>query len=94
VDSVIALLTDDAWLAMPPAPHEYLGHEAIARFLLTSIDWRQSRQLELVPTRANGQPAFACYLRYPGRVDRIRHRRPRPRHGRRSDQQHHPLPRH
>jgi len=66
VDSVVALLSDDAWLAMPPAPHEYLGHAAIEGFLRTSIGWRRSRQLELVPTRANGQPAFACYLSSPG----------------------------
>lgn len=51
---------------MPPAPHEYLGHAAIEDFLRTSIEWRRSRQLELVPTRANGQPAFACYLSSPG----------------------------
>ncbi|MCA1671025.1 MAG: hypothetical protein LC799_02070 [Actinobacteria bacterium] len=62
MDSVVALLSDDAWLAMPPAPHEYLGHAAIEGFLRTSIRWRRSRRLELVPTRANGQPAFACYL--------------------------------
>ena len=37
-----------------------MGHEAIEAFL------RTSRQLELVPTRANGQPAFACYLSRPG----------------------------
>ena len=33
VDGVIALLTDDAWLAMPPAPHAYQGRQAIAAFL-------------------------------------------------------------
>ena len=66
VDSVVALLTDDAWLAMPPAAHEYLGPEAIERFLLASVAWRRSRRLELVPTRANGQPGFACYLSRPG----------------------------
>ena len=33
VDGLVALLTDDAWLAMPPAPHEYHGIEAIAAFL-------------------------------------------------------------
>jgi len=62
VDSVVALLTDDAWLAMPPAPHEYVGREAIAGFLRTSTEWRARRRLRLLPTRANGQPAFAAYL--------------------------------
>lgn len=65
VDGVVALLTDDAWLAMPPAPHEYVGGEAIAGFLRTSTDWRDRRRLRLVSTRANGQPAFGCYLGLP-----------------------------
>ena len=62
VDGVVALLTDDAWLAMPPAPHEYQGREAIAAFLHASQSWRSGRRLELVATRANTQPAFACYV--------------------------------
>jgi RNA polymerase sigma-70 factor (ECF subfamily) len=62
IDGVIALLTDDAWLAMPPAPHEYQGPVAIAAFLHASATWRRHRQLRLVPTRANTQPAFGCYL--------------------------------
>ncbi len=62
VDGVIALLTDDAWLAMPPAPHEYHGHAAIAAFLRASNGWHGARRFRLVPTRANTQPAFGCYL--------------------------------
>lgn len=62
VDGVIELLTDDAWLAMPPAPHEYRGPTAIAGFLRISATWRGGRRFRLVPTRANRQPAFGCYL--------------------------------
>ncbi|MHB1510019.1 MAG: RNA polymerase subunit sigma-70 [Acidimicrobiales bacterium] len=62
VGAVVALLTDDAWLAMPPAPHEYHGTAAIAEFLRASAAGRPGRRLRLVSTRANGQPAFACYL--------------------------------
>ncbi|WP_243740916.1 nuclear transport factor 2 family protein [Streptomyces sp. 8K308] len=62
VDGVIALLTDDAWLAMPPAPHEYQGRAAIGAFLTTFTTWCGHRRLRLVPTRANAQPAFGCYL--------------------------------
>ena len=62
VAAVIALLTDDAWLTMPPAPHEYSGAEAIGGFLRASLSWRTGRRLELRPTRANGQPAFRCCL--------------------------------
>ncbi|HEX8770323.1 MAG TPA: RNA polymerase subunit sigma-70 [Acidimicrobiales bacterium] len=61
-DGVVALLTDDAWLAMPPARHEYQGRDAIAAFLRTSARWRDQRALRLVPTRANTQPAFGWYV--------------------------------
>jgi RNA polymerase sigma-70 factor (ECF subfamily) len=61
VDGVVSLLTDDAWLTMPPQPFEYQGHAAIARFLHARAALR-GRPLRLVPTRANGQPAFGCYL--------------------------------
>lgn len=62
VEGVIKLLTDDAWLAMPPARHEYHGLEAIAAFLQTSADWRAGRRIHLTPVGANAQPAFGCYL--------------------------------
>ncbi len=62
IDGVIALLTDDAWLAMPPAPHEYHAAAAIGAFLSASATWRGGRRLRMVSTRANSQPAFGCYL--------------------------------
>jgi len=61
IDAVVALLTDDAWLNMPPAPHQYCGPAAIGAFLLVSAAWIAGR-LRLQPTRANTQPAFGCYL--------------------------------
>ena len=61
VDGVVALLSDDAWLTMPPEPSEYQGHTAIAGFLRNRAAVR-GRPLRLAPTRANGQPAFGCYL--------------------------------
>ena len=60
VDDLVALLTDDALLTMPPLPLEYQGHDAIAKFLHNRD--MPSRPLRVVPTRANGQPAFGCYL--------------------------------
>jgi RNA polymerase sigma-70 factor (ECF subfamily) len=60
-DTVVSLLTDDAWVTMPPEPYEYQGRQAIARFL-KDRQARRGANLRLVPTRANGQPAFACYL--------------------------------
>jgi RNA polymerase sigma-70 factor (TIGR02960 family) len=64
IDSLIGLLTDDAWLTMPPAPHQYQGAAVIASFLRTSAAWRNGRRFRLVPTRANTQPAFGCYLNH------------------------------
>jgi RNA polymerase sigma-70 factor (TIGR02960 family) len=70
VDRLVALLTDDAWLTMPPEPLEFQGPAAIARFYLT-LGWWGRRTTRLVPTRANGQPAFGCYLEDPN--SRIAH---------------------
>ena len=67
IDGVVALLTDDAWLSMPPAPHQYHGILAIRSFLHAAFDHRGDRRLYLVPTRANTQPALAGYLSDPAR---------------------------
>jgi RNA polymerase sigma-70 factor (TIGR02960 family) len=61
VDGMVALLTDDAWVTMPPQPLEYQGHEAIAAILRYSEELRGA-PLRVVPTRANTQPALGCYL--------------------------------
>jgi RNA polymerase sigma-70 factor (TIGR02960 family) len=61
IDVVVALLSDDAWVSMPPSPLEYQGHEAIAAFLREIANWRGERRYKLIPTRANTQPAFGCY---------------------------------
>ena len=61
IDGVVSMLTDDAWVTMPPEPYEYQGREAIAGFL-RDRQARRGGNLRLVPIRANGQPAFACYL--------------------------------
>src|SRR5499427_233145 len=59
-DRLVALLTDDAWLTMPPEPLEYQGHAAIAEFFQTRHQWA-ARVFRLVPTYANCQPAFGYY---------------------------------
>ncbi|MHB8531918.1 MAG: RNA polymerase subunit sigma-70 [Solirubrobacteraceae bacterium] len=66
IDGLIALLTDDAWLSMPPAPHEYHGRDAIARFLRASFTYRGESRVYLMPARANTQPAFGSYVAEPG----------------------------
>lgn len=60
-DALVALLTDDVFVSMPPIPLEYRGRDAVGR-LFTSI-FRSGRRVDLVPRRANGQPAFGAYLR-------------------------------
>jgi RNA polymerase sigma-70 factor (TIGR02960 family) len=65
VPGVVALLSDDALLTMPPAPLEYQGPVAIGGFLSIVPAGGALERFRLVPTRANGQPAFGCYLRDP-----------------------------
>jgi RNA polymerase sigma-70 factor (TIGR02960 family) len=60
LDEVVALLTSDAKFTMPPEPLECNGSQGIAKYLRGSSWWGQD--LKLVPTRANGQPAFGYYL--------------------------------
>ncbi|WP_203906907.1 RNA polymerase subunit sigma-70 [Rhizocola hellebori] len=62
IAGIVAMLTDDTWLTMPPAPHQYRGADAIAGFLRASAAWRSGRRFRLLPVRANTQPAFGCYL--------------------------------
>ncbi len=59
-DRLMALLTEDALLTMPPEPLEYQGHAAIADFF-QSRPWWGAQVTRLVPTRANAQPAFGYY---------------------------------
>ena len=63
VDAVVALLTDDAWLTMPPEPYSYQGPAVIGGFLRDRAARRGTPRL--VPTRANTQPAFGCYFPTP-----------------------------
>jgi RNA polymerase sigma-70 factor (ECF subfamily) len=60
IHGMVALLTEDAWLTMPPLPHAYQGPAVIGGFLRGAEVARGA--LRLVATRANGQPAFGCYL--------------------------------
>ena len=64
VDALVTLLADDVWVRMPPVPLEYQGRD-VARNFFATVAFRQGRQYRLIPARANGQPAFASYLRDP-----------------------------
>jgi RNA polymerase sigma-70 factor (ECF subfamily) len=59
---VLSLLSSDARVTMPPQPGELLGLQAIGAYLDRTAA-RHGAPLQLLPARANGQPAFGCYLR-------------------------------
>jgi len=63
IDALVALLTDDVFISMPPMPFEYQGRDVVARFCASIFC--AGRRFDLIPTRANGQPAFGSYLRTP-----------------------------
>ena len=60
VDTLMKLLTEDAIYEMPPQPMWFQGTPLLRR-LLTFRLGRHGRHRRLVPTTANGQPAFAVY---------------------------------
>ena len=62
LDALVDLLTDDVFLSMPPIPYQYRGRDLVLRFLGRLL---ASARRVLVPTRANGQPAFGLYHRAP-----------------------------
>ncbi|HEX6521355.1 MAG TPA: sigma-70 family RNA polymerase sigma factor [Streptosporangiaceae bacterium] len=66
VDALVALLTDDVFVSMPPIPFEYEGRDVAARFCATLFG--AGRRFGLVPTRANGQVAFGAYVHTPSGI--------------------------
>jgi RNA polymerase sigma-70 factor, ECF subfamily len=61
VDGLVSLLKEDATYTMPPLPQWYVGREAIGSFFRWA--WRMYAAFRIIPTAANGQPAFAAYSR-------------------------------
>ncbi|WP_036436107.1 sigma-70 family RNA polymerase sigma factor [Mycobacterium sp. URHB0044] len=66
LDALVALLSDDVFISMPPIPFEYEGRDVAARFCASIF--RAGRRFDLVPTRANGQPAFGAYVQSPNGI--------------------------
>ena len=73
VDTVVAMLTEDVAIAMPPTPEWYRGRDALAEFYVAGPMSGRYRWQHL-PTRANAQAAVGCYMwdeergRFVGRV--------------------------
>jgi RNA polymerase sigma-70 factor (ECF subfamily) len=61
VDQLVAVLTEDARWEMPPIATWFEGRDTILAFLARQM--RIIGPAELVVTSANGQPAFAMYVR-------------------------------
>ena len=59
LDGFVALLKEDATCTMPPWSQWFVGRDAIGSFF--AVAWNTCGGLRLVPTSANGQPAFAVY---------------------------------
>ena len=66
LDALVALLTDDVFIAMPPEPFGYEGRELVARYC--ARQFATGRRFDLMPARANDQPAFGAYLRGPAGI--------------------------
>jgi RNA polymerase sigma-70 factor (TIGR02960 family) len=64
--ALVGLLTEDAFISMPPMPFEYQGRELVVRFCAGLFG--AGRRFDLVPTQANRQLAFGAYLRGPAGI--------------------------
>jgi RNA polymerase sigma-70 factor (TIGR02960 family) len=64
VQGLVAIFTEDIEMTMPPWPFQYRGRERAARFH-ELVTFRAGRTYRLLPTRANGQPAFGLYTMNP-----------------------------
>jgi RNA polymerase sigma-70 factor (ECF subfamily) len=60
VDAVVSMLVEDARLVMPPLPTWVSGRDHVAAFL-RAYTFSGAKRWRMVPTSANGQPAFATY---------------------------------
>jgi RNA polymerase sigma-70 factor, ECF subfamily len=62
IDAIVSMLTKDAIWEMPPYTGWYQGAENIGTLIDTQCPGGV-HDMRMVPTRANGQPAFGLYMR-------------------------------
>ncbi len=64
VQAMLRLLTDDAWLTMPPAPLAYQGQAAIGNFMFVVAFRSGNRRIRARPTAGanGGQPSYGTYV--------------------------------
>ncbi len=63
VAAIVQTFTEDAVWEMPPFTGWYQGADTIGRLIATNCPASGSGDMRLVRTEANGQPAFAVYMR-------------------------------
>ena len=63
IDAIVSMLTADAVWEMPPFTGWYQGAENIGRLIDGSQCPGRRHDMPMLPTRANGQPAFGLYMR-------------------------------
>jgi len=61
VSALVSLLTEDVVITAPLAGGKYVG-TAVATRLFETVIFPEDRTYRLIPTRANGQPAFGVYV--------------------------------
>ncbi|MGH2892468.1 MAG: sigma-70 family RNA polymerase sigma factor [Solirubrobacteraceae bacterium] len=66
IDGVVALLTADAVISMPPQPEWHQGRAEIKRFLRQRHLQREPQAWRFTAIKANLQPAYAYYLEQDG----------------------------
>jgi RNA polymerase sigma-70 factor (ECF subfamily) len=67
VAGLAALLRDDVRFSMPPEPGVYLGRDrVVSSWVEGGFGSAWFGEFRCLPTRANGMPAVACYVRKPG----------------------------
>jgi RNA polymerase sigma-70 factor (TIGR02960 family) len=74
IKGIVALLTEDAWLTMPPTTLEYQGRSVIASFLREVAIWRRGQRYRLIWVSVCQVPSTGC-PRLGGHPGRSRGRR-------------------
>jgi RNA polymerase sigma-70 factor (ECF subfamily) len=73
VAAIVELFTKDAVWEMPPFTGWYQGPETLGRLISTQCPAQRAGDMLMVPTSANGQPAFGLYMRGEDGVHRAFH---------------------
>ena len=63
INTIVEMLATDAIWDMPPFTGWYQGNEAIGQLIASKCPATKAGDMRLVPTTANGQPAYGLYMR-------------------------------